>query len=152
MTPADLQQVVTLSPVIKNKWKTLLQGEPVLSPLGRPDTLVCLMDATLMQLFAGFKITPDEKWLMACAPLVAPLYGYCACGLDPLVRYFAAGESAMYAAAGSLAAGVRGKLVARFRILAQQEIDAVCNACPHRDAPGHCQLAEKKRQALGPRD
>jgi hypothetical protein len=137
MNPAMLQRLEALNPEIKGRWKALLRDEPVLTPLGRPDTLVFLMDATLTQLFAALNAPSEEKWLRSCPPIIATLHAYCLCGLDPVSKYFAAGEAALRAATGPLPAEETGDLLARYRSLAQQEFAAVCQACRHPDPP-HC--------------
>lgn len=121
----------------------LLHGEPMLTPLGRPDTLVFLMDATLAQLFASFNILPEGKWLRHCPPLIAPVYRYCACGLNPLLKYFTTGELALRAAAGPLLGAEIEDVLLLYHSLAQQEIEALCTVCQHKGAPGYCPMPAK---------
>lgn len=131
-----LERLMRLRPEIEVTWKSLLRDEPALSPLGRTDTLGFLMDATLTQLFAGFEITPGEKWIQACFPIIASVHESCACGLGPLQRYFSAGEASLRVAAASLGAGAEtGDLLERYRLLSQREIEAVCQACKRQDTP-----------------
>ncbi len=126
----------------------MLHGEPTLTPLGRPDTLVFLMDATLAQLFAGLTDKPEEKWLHACTPLIAPVHRYCACGLNPLLKYFTTGELALRAAAGRLLGEEIEDLLVLFRSLAQQEIESLCTVCQHKGIPGCREEAAKKLRPL----
>ncbi len=143
VTPATLQRFAALCPAIKKEWSALLRGEPVLTPLGRPDTLVFLMDATLTQLFAGLTGKSEEKWLHSCTPLIAPVHRYCACGLNPLLKYFTTGELALRATAGALLETEIEDVLLLFRSLAQQEIQALCTVCQHKGIPGCCEQAEK---------
>ncbi len=149
VTPADLQSLAALCPAIKKEWAELLRGEPTITPLGRPDTLVFLMDATLAQLFAGLKDSSEENWLHSCTPLIAPVHRYCACGLNPLLKYFTTGELALRAAVGSLLGEEIEDLLLLFRSLAQQEIEALCTVCQHKGIPG-CQEEAAKRLRPSP--
>jgi hypothetical protein len=133
---------VALGPAIKKEWSALLHGEPMLTPLGRPDTLVYLMDATLSQLFAGFRIEPEARWLHTCTPIITPVHRYCACGLNPLLKYFTTGELALRAAAAPLLGDEIEDLLLLFRSLAQQEIEALCKVCQHKGIPGCSETAK----------
>jgi hypothetical protein len=144
VTPATFQSLAELCPAIKLEWAALLRGEPTITPLGRPDTLVFLMDATLAQLFAGLTGKSEAKWLHSCTPLIAPVHRYCACGLNPLLKYFTTGELALRAATAPLLGEEIEDLLLLFRSLAQQEIEALCTVCQHKDIPGCCELAEEK--------
>jgi len=143
VTPATLQSLVALCPAIKTEWGVLLRGEPALTPLGRPDTLVFLMDATLAQLFDGLTSRSDRKWLQHCPPLVAPVHRYCACGLNPLLKYFTTGELALRAAAGLAVGEEIEEVLILFHSMAQQEIEALCTVCQHKGVPGCCELPGK---------
>ena len=144
VTPATLQSLVALCPAIKMEWGVLLRGEPALTPLGRPDTLVYLMDATLAQLFSGLSGKSAKKWLHSCPPLVAPVHTYCACGLNPLLKYYTTGELALRATAAATLGEEIEDLLLLFRSLAQQEIETLCKVCQHKGVPGCCELVEKR--------
>lgn len=144
VTPTSLQCLAGLGPAIKQEWAQLLRGEPTITPLGRPDTLVFLMDATLAQLFAGLEDkTPHQQWLKRCAPVVGPVHNYCACGLNPLLKYFTTGELAVRAAAGTKLGAEIEVVLERFRALAQREIETLCSVCQHKGVPGCCEMADK---------
>lgn len=132
MTPATLQRLAALCPAIKAEWASLLSGEPTITPLGRPDTLVYLMDATLAQLFSGIKGRSTEKWLHDCRPHIAPVHRYCACGLNPLLKYFTTGELAVRAATSKLLGEEIEDVLLLFRSLAQREIETLCAVCQYR--------------------
>lgn len=152
MTPATLRTLVPLCPAVKTEWMSLLRGEPVLTPLGRPDTLFFLMDATLTQLLAGLKGDSREQWLRHCPAVIAPVHRYCACGLNPLLKYFTTGELALRAAAGPLLGAEIEAVLVLFHSLAQQEIEALCTVCQHKGIPGCCELPDKsfKPPSTGP--
>ena len=141
VTPISVQCLAGLCPAIKKEWADLLRGEPTITPLGRPDTLVYLMDATLAQLFAGLEAKSTRQWLRGCEPLVGPAHNYCACGLNPLLKYFTTGELALRAAAGTSLGAEIEEVLLRFRALAQQEIETLCSVCQHKGVPGCCEMA-----------
>ncbi len=141
MTPALLQTLNSLRPEIKSEWGQLLNGEPTITPLGRPDTLVYLMDATLEQLTAGLDSAgAGAQWLRHCEPVVGSVHRYCACGLNPLLKYFTTGELALHAAAGSALGPHLEEVLSRFQALARQEIQTLCSVCQHKHVPHHCEL------------
>src|SRR5688572_4272688 len=79
---------------IRERWATLLRVEPVGSPLGHPDSLVHLIDWTLDEIFAGVSNTLIESAPGGSRPSgenPAP----CACGRNPLLTFFSAGEQAV---------------------------------------------------------
>lgn len=121
----------------------LLQGEPTITPLGRPDTLVYLMDATLAQLFTGLETKSAKTWLRGCEPVIGSMHGYCACGLNPLLKYFTTGELALHAAAGAVLGPDMDEALLLFRALAQREIQTLCSVCQHKGTPGCTAPVEK---------
>ncbi len=129
---SDFQARFTvLWPAIRIEWLALLRGEPVLSPLGRPETLVFLMDATLMQLASGLRAPEEKVWLRHCTPVGGTVYRHCACGLNPLIKYFTTGELALRAAcAPSLPRDIE-RILECFRTLARHDIDSLCSMCRH---------------------
>jgi hypothetical protein len=132
-----LVQLEALRPAIKREWDRLLRAEPTLSPLGHPDTLTYMMDETLTQVIKGLGSQSLKSWLRRSPVLLSPLQRQCACGLNPLLTYYATGELALHAAVGSkLPNGVLEALLVVFHVKAQQEIETLCAVCRHRDAPG----------------
>jgi hypothetical protein len=134
VSPDLRPRLAACTPAIKAEWSRLLNGEPVLTPLGRPDTLVFLMETTLNQLTAALAgdITADS--LRRYPPVVGSVHAYCACGLNPLLKYHGTGELALRVGAGT-ALGEDLEIVLRvFRTLARQEIEALCSVCRHREA------------------
>jgi hypothetical protein len=148
VTPTSVQYLAGMCPAIKKEWADLLHGEPTITPLGRPDTLVYLMDASLAQLFAGLESKPPhQSWLKRCAPVIGPVHSYCACGLNPLLKYFTTGELALRAVAGPKLGGDIEEVLERFRALAQREIETLCSVCQHKGVPGCCEMADKAHPA-----
>lgn len=148
MTPTSVQLLAGLCPAIKKEWADLLHGEPTITPLGRPDTLVYLMDATLAQLFAGLEAKVNQHhWLKRCEPVVGSAHNYCACGLNPLLKYFTTGELALRAAAGARLGAEIEEALELFRTLAQREIETLCSLCQHKGVPGCCEMAAKTPHA-----
>jgi hypothetical protein len=146
VSPNTVQSLAALCPTIKKEWAELLRGEPTITPLGRPDTLVYLMDATLAQLFSGLDASSarsTQQWLRRCTPLVGPAHTYCACGLNPLLKYFTTGELALHAAAGPLLGSELDEVLLLFRALAQQEIQTLCSVCQYKGVPGCCEIADR---------
>ncbi len=139
MDPAPRHALRTRLADIKQEWQRLLQSEPVLSPLGRPDTLVFLMDTTLAQLVSAMEKDPDAAWLERCLPVVGSVHRHCACGLNPLLKYFSTGEVALRAGAGLALGAAIEETIHRFRLLAQHEVQALCSVCNH-PAAMDCEL------------
>lgn len=146
VSPTTVQSLASLCPAIKKEWGDLLRGEPTITPLGRPDTLVYLMDATLAQLFSGLEASTTrstQQWLRRCPPLVGPAHNYCACGLNPLLKYFTTGELALHAATGPHLGAELDEVLLLFRALAQQEIQTLCSVCQHKGTPGCSEMGDK---------
>jgi hypothetical protein len=146
VSPTTVQSLAALCPAIKKVWGGLLRGEPTITPLGRPDTLVYLMDATLAQLFTGLETgstRSTQQWLRRCPPLVGPVHNYCACGLNPLLKYFTTGELALHAAAGAQLGTELEEVLLLFRALAQQEIQTLRSVCQHKGTSGCSEMAGK---------
>jgi hypothetical protein len=126
-------RLAACTPDIKAEWSRLLHGEPVLTPLGRPDTLVFLMDTTLHQLTTALEREASDDWFERCPPVVGSVHSYCPCGLNPLLKYYGTGELALRAGAGE-ELGADFEMVLRFfRMLALQEIQSLCAVCRHRE-------------------
>lgn len=106
----------------------------MLTPLGRPDTLVYLMDATLSQLEVMLTREQNTNGLRRYPPVVGSVHAYCPCGLNPLLKYYGTGELALRAGAGT-ELGDELEIVLRiFRNLARREIESFCAVCRHREA------------------
>ena len=136
-TPVEqsvVNQLEVLRPAIKREWDHLLRTEPALSPLANPDTLVFLMDETLDQLLHGLRARSSHPTQREIAQLLTPLQRRCACGLNPLLTYYATGELALRAAT----AGVLGEhfepVLLVLHGIARREIDALCGVCCHRNS------------------
>ncbi len=110
----------------------MLRTEPTLSPLGNPDTLVYMMDETIDRLLATLRQggpMPDRK------SQVTPLQRRCACGLNPLLNYYATGELAVHAVASPTCGASVDEVVSAFHAIARKEIDTLCSVCCYRHHP-----------------
>ncbi len=149
MQPDSCERFRAHWPAVRTEWLELLRGEPVLSPLGRPDTLVFLMDATLLQLLTGLRTAETAPWLRHCLPLGGSVYRHCACGLNPLLKYFTTGELALRAVCGQTLAKETEEILALFRLLAQHDLDSLCSLCQHPEWIG-CALRPRRAPAQSP--
>lgn len=117
----------------------MLRAEPAPSPLGNPDTLLYLMDETLSQVFRALTENALEDVLKKSSALLVPLQRHCACGLNPLLNYYATGELALHlVAAKRFPQPMLDAVLTSFHLLAQQEIDTLCSVCLNRTIPA-CQ-------------
>ena len=127
---------------MRARWEALLRAEPVVTPLGLPDTLVHLIDTTLSEIFSALEASsgrspPDDP--------TATLAGHpvCPCGRNPLLAYFTAAEQALreglifsQAACAPLDPHERDaslrELDTVVRRIAEREIEAFCGMCQFR--------------------
>lgn len=128
-----IQRLEGLRPALKREWEKLLRAEPTLSPLGNPDTLVYLMDETIGELVKGLRARSLKHAAVNARTLLVPLQRHCACGLNPLLNYYATGELALHiVAAPALGAGELDEALICYHVLAQKEIDTLCAVCQNR--------------------
>jgi hypothetical protein len=132
-------------PAIRREWTTLLEAEPVASPLGLPGVLSHLVDRTLDQVFARLRrIRPasDE----AFPPSYDAVRAQCPCARNPLLAYFQAGERALLEAlvlaqvelgrpAGPERHAEASELFQAIRRIAAREVGLFCAVCRQRNAP-----------------
>ncbi len=114
-------------PHLKQEWERRLRLEPVRSALGEPTVLVYMMDETLRQL-SGL-ITRQHAVRKAMS---GDFESRCGCRLNPLLAYFSTGEASLLTLleeAGVMDDAVRALVSGWWRLLAQNEIDAVCGLC-----------------------
>ena len=135
MDEGAIQRLEGLRPSWKREWEAMLRAEPTLSPLGNPDTLVYLMDETINGVLRTLRtrslrqVPPDPRVLRV------PLQRHCACGLNPLLSYYATGEVALHAVAMPTLGGDLDEALSSYHLLAQREIDTLCAVCQHRATP-----------------
>jgi hypothetical protein len=123
---------------LKAEWRRRLRIEPLSSPLANPDTLVYLMDETLMQLEALVRDRPAPRWLRLRKSHLGPLRSLCPCGLNPLLAYFGTGVEALdavFSTDGDLTREERSTLCQAWHFLAQSEIEILCAGCCRVCAP-----------------
>jgi hypothetical protein len=133
-------------PQVRDRWAMLLRVEPVGTPLGHPDALVHLIDWTLDEIFAGLA-HPLAGHDRGDPPTFAHAAPVCACGRNPLLTYFAAGQQAMreglilaQASSHSLDPRERDASLAELDFVLEQigrrEVEAFCGVCQFRMRQG----------------
>lgn len=132
-----VNQLEGLRPAVKSEWEKLLRTEPTLSPLGNPDTLVYLMDETISDVIKGLRAHPPRYWQQHATALRRPLQRHCACGMNPLLNYYATGELALHAACAAALGPQLEDVLVCYHLIAQKEIDTLCAVCQHR-CPSDC--------------
>lgn len=99
--------------------------------------MVGAMDGILGRIFSN-TAKPCIRWLRQTRPQVATMQDHCQCGLRTLLAYFVAGDQALLEAeAGEPeeSAAVLERARVLLHILAQLEIEALCDQCRLRLAP-----------------
>lgn len=133
-----MQRLEGMRPAMKREWEILLRAEPTLSPLGNPDTLVYLMDETIGELLKALRVRAQKHTAVSPRALLVPLQRHCACGLNPLLNYYATGELALHmVAADGLTTSELDEALVCYHQYARREIDTLCAVCQHR-AHGTC--------------
>lgn len=130
-----IQRLEGLRPSWKREWEVLLRAEPTLSPLGNPDTLVYLMDETISEVLRILRVRSLKNAVTNSRALLLPLQRHCACGLNPLLNYYATGELALHAVAAGPLAEHLDEALTSYHVLARREIDTLCAVCQHRSTP-----------------
>ncbi|MEY2881203.1 MAG: hypothetical protein RLZZ15_3583 [Verrucomicrobiota bacterium] len=127
---------------IHARWEILLRIERVNTPLANPDALVFLIGRTLDEVFAVLRVGGDARASAAGGESARP---GCACGRNPLLAYFAAGEQALAEGLVLAQAGMPALLPAPrdaafaelhrvLRRITRREIEAFCGVCQFRAA------------------
>ncbi len=146
----------TLRPPIKKHWEALLRAKPVVSPLASPDLLVRLMDETLDQLIAAVRTRSVKAWPRRSPLVFAPLQERCVCGINPLLAYYSTGRVALCRDAGKKLGPAIDDVLWFYHRLAQEDVDALCGVCCHRDSaacarPRHALVAARNGELLSGR-
>lgn len=129
-------------PQIWQRWRELLHLDPVVNPLGHPDTLVHLIDWTLDEAFLALTV-PEPGRAPTRGRLVDEEQSYCPCGRNPLLAFFVAGEQALCESLVLAQASHRDldpherdqaldELNFALRHIARREIQAFCGVCMYR--------------------
>jgi hypothetical protein len=137
MRSAELHRLEQLNPVIKQVWEVHLRVQPVTSALARPDILVLMIDETLQKLTHHLRKKSAETAAASVSP-VGPAASLCKCGLNPLISYYAAGESALRAVAAPVFGARIEVAVDALHVLAHRDIEALCGLCPERGRGERC--------------
>ncbi len=128
-------------PRILRRWTVLLRAEGATTPLAHPDTLVHLIDWTFDEVLRG--LATGSRQRPAARKFRAHPRPDCACGRNPLLHFFIAGEQALLEAL-VLAQSADPRLQPverdraltelhlRIRALARAEVSTLCSLCQHR--------------------
>jgi hypothetical protein len=125
---------------MRARWEALLRTEPVVTPLGLPDTLVHLIETTLEEVFSALGSPPGRRHDRHAGDSEPP---FCPCGRNPLLAYFTAAGQALreglilsQAACAPLDPLERDaslhELDTVLRRIATREIEAFCGVCQFR--------------------
>ncbi len=148
MQASTLRLLKILRPNLRRRWEVRLRSIPPTSPLANPNTLVFMMDRTLDQIF----INKPKKGSTETPPVSTHHRDeLCACGLNPLLAYFASAERALIECEAEMIAATPPvfsseeihTVISAAKIglarLAQCEVETFCSLCQRRsDRPaGH---------------
>lgn len=86
MQPVILRHLRARRAQIRSSWDTLLQIEPVTTPLAEPQVLSYLFESTLDRIFDALKRPATELY---------PAAFHCPCGLSPFLSYFRTAEQVL---------------------------------------------------------
>lgn len=126
-----------LRPKVLGRWEDLLLAE-IPSAATSPDQLASAMEDVIGCIFCDMP-RPGVRWQRQARPRIAFLHDHCQCSLDPVLAYFVAGDQALLEAETgeseeSAAILERGRIL--LHMLAQLEIEALCDWCRFRRSPG----------------
>ncbi len=125
-------------PQIRRRWEDLLRVERANTPLADPNSLVHLLDWSLDELFRTMPSLPARR-----RPIRAVTAADCACGRNPLLAYFAAGEQALREALVLAQAEIKNltplerdadlaDLDYAMRLIGRREVESFCAICQFR--------------------
>lgn len=139
MKNAFLDEVARRREEVRQRWRAALRQAPVHTALGNPDTLAFMIDPTLNRLFAAVRDRADATWTPDSPPEARLVEAASRCGLNPMIAYFLAGESALVGVTrgirtcGTLSESelltYEGELLAALRDLGRTEITGFCSIC-----------------------
>lgn len=90
------------------------------------------MDETISGVLKSLRARVLKPVAVNSRALLVPLQRHCACGLNPLLNYYATGELALHAVAGPWLPEHLDEALTSYHLLAQKEIDTLCAVCQHR--------------------
>jgi hypothetical protein len=144
-----LRRLVARRPEIRARWNELLHTEAANSPLAHPDTLVHLLDWSLAEILAAIEGPASRR--QAAPKSFEAVRALCACGRNPLLGLFQAGEQAVIEGLILCQAQNRGdssearsqalaEVQAAVRNVAAAEVESFCSVCQYREAAlsGRC--------------
>lgn len=132
-------------PTIRRQWENLLRLEKPANGLAHPDTLVRLIDWTLDETFVALG-QPRRRNARQRPRSYAHVRRACACGCNPLIEYFLAGERALLEALvlaqseAQVTPGGSHRTTATevhliVRHIAQREVGLFCSVCQLKETP-----------------
>ena len=135
-------------PETRQHWETLLRTEPVATPLGHPDSLVHLIDWSLDEIYSAIShpLTEQHADRHRQKDHGPP---DCACGGNPLLRYFAAGRQAMREAL-VLSQAARPSLDPLERDASFDELNLVLDEISRRELGAFCSVCGWREPGAAP--
>ena len=126
---------------IHQRWLKLLRVEPVLTPLGHPDTLAHLIDWTVAEVFRDLAAGAHRRHA-ELGHVGAPYRSLCVCGRNPLLAYFDAASQVLREALILTQASIacldpveRDASLEELNLVldhvSRREIEAFCGVCQH---------------------
>jgi hypothetical protein len=170
MKNAFIDEVARRRDEVRQRWRVALRHIPVHTALGNPDTLAFMIEPTLNRLFAAVSERREAPWLPAALPEMRLVEAASRCGLNPMIAYFLAGESAIVAVTRSIRGcgtmtesemlTAENELLATLRELGRGEITGFCGICqvkhptevtthPSAAVPTDCPFKAQERKTAG---
>lgn len=145
MDPVILESLRTRTSVIRDGWERLLRGERVSNPLANPDALIHYIPTTLKNVFGA--LATWRRRVVPAVPALALQRRVCACGYNPYLAYFVAGEQVLLETLVLVQAEAKAVtdcvaeatvLQSVVRSIAAQEIESFCGVCTHQGKVDGC--------------
>jgi hypothetical protein len=143
MLPELVLALAARRPQTRERWEALLRTERPTSPLANPDSLVHLTDWALNEILGSLNLPGDA----AARPAAKGADPQCACGRNPYLAFFLAGEQALLEAL-VLSQAAQPTLIPVERDEAVAELGAVLQRVRHREVEAFCALCQHRQAAL----
>jgi hypothetical protein len=138
-----LHRLQARRPEIRARWNALLHTEAATSALAHPDTLVHLLDWSLNEFFVAMDGPASRR--QAAPRSFEEVRALCACGRNPLLAMFQAGEQAVIEGlilcqsedrhgSAETRAQALADVQAAVRTVAAGEVESFCSVCQYRDS------------------
>ena len=144
--PMDAALVSSLEasrPYTRARWAALLRAERITTPLANPEILSRLFDSTLDEFYSLLR-SHHQPHATAPAATYEVMRTTCACGRNPFLAYFIAGERALLDTlivvernAPEKSATAATEIYLMIRRIARREVEMLCSLCQFRPvSPG----------------